>query len=172
MTWVGAKVLVEKSGKIEWGQCSWQIYKPYLLVCRLCAVVREASGAGWTVGCDKQFHKIYWQARGPHILCSIWFHPFGASAKAVRIEPDGISPTIHCITSQPASYPEMCSLDSFVNFRPVCWNLKGGLLDPRFGGLRVPWEIRFMAHITTSERPFFDTPNVFTESHPLMRHWT
>ena len=66
-------------------------------------------------------------ARQPHILCSIFFHSFGALPKAVRL-------FIASLHNQPM-YPKMCLIDIFVDLQLVGWNLKGILFDPRFGGL-------------------------------------
>ena len=63
-----------------------------------------------------------------HTLCSIFFHSFGALAKAVRLL---------------LIYPKLCSNDIFDNLQPVRLNLKGGLFDlwlERLGGGIWRWE--------------------------------
>ena len=59
-----------------------------------------------------------------HVLCFIGVHSFSGLAKAVRL-------FIASFHSQPM-YPKMCSIDIFVDLRPVNRNLKGGLFNPLF----------------------------------------
>ena len=56
-------------------------------------------------------HNGDWATRRPHTLCSICFHLFGALAKAVRL-------SIASLHNQ-QMYPNMCSIDIFVNLQPV-----------------------------------------------------
>ena len=60
-------------------------------------------------------------ARQPHLLRSICVHLLGALAKPVRLFV--------------ASLRSQLMFSMFVDLQEFGWNLKGGLLDPRFGGL-------------------------------------
>ena len=58
------------------------------------------------------------------LLCSIYFHSFGALVKAVRL----YMASFH---NQP-SYHKICSIDIFVTLHPEIW--KWDFSTPRFGG--------------------------------------
>ena len=80
-----------------------------------------------TPDCVKTRSSSQWWSTTTHILCSICVHSFQALAKAVRL-------FIASLHNQ-QMYPEICSMDIFVNRHPAGWNLKGRLFYPRFGGI-------------------------------------